>query len=46
MTIPLSLAPTAEARSPRDRLIEAATELVCRHGINAIGVDAIVAAAG
>ena len=46
MIAPHSLVPAAEARSPRDRLIEAATELFCRHGINAIGVDAIVAAAG
>jgi AcrR family transcriptional regulator len=32
--------------SPRERLIAAATALFCRYGINSIGVDAIVAAAG
>src|ERR1700758_1450106 len=32
--------------SPRDRLIEAATRLFCRYGVNSVGVDAIVAAAG
>jgi AcrR family transcriptional regulator len=32
--------------SPRDRLIEAATRLFCRYGINSVGVDEIVAAAG
>jgi len=31
---------------PRDRLIEAATRLFCRYGINSVGVDAIVEAAG
>ena len=35
--------PTA---SPRDRLIEAATRLFCRYGVNSVGVDAIVEAAG
>jgi AcrR family transcriptional regulator len=30
----------------RDRLIEAATRLFCRYGVNSIGVDEIVAAAG
>jgi len=34
------------AASPRERLIAAASHLFCRHGINAIGVDAVVAAAG
>jgi AcrR family transcriptional regulator len=34
------------AASPRDRLIEAATRLFCRYGVNSVGVDAIVAAAG
>jgi AcrR family transcriptional regulator len=34
------------AASPRDRLIEAATRLFCRYGVNSIGVDEIVAAAG
>ncbi|MDX2201211.1 MAG: TetR/AcrR family transcriptional regulator [Hyphomicrobiaceae bacterium] len=32
--------------NPRARLLEAATELFCRKGINAIGVDTIVAKAG
>ncbi len=32
--------------NPRDRLLQAATELFCRKGINAIGVDTIVAKAG
>jgi AcrR family transcriptional regulator len=31
--------------SPRERLIEAATRLFCRYGVNSIGVDAIVEAA-
>jgi AcrR family transcriptional regulator len=31
--------------SPRDRLIEAATRLFCRYGVNSVGVDAIVEAA-
>jgi AcrR family transcriptional regulator len=30
---------------PRDRLIEAATRLFCRYGVNSVGVDAIVQAA-
>jgi AcrR family transcriptional regulator len=34
------------AASPRDRLIEAATRLFCRYGVNSIGVDEIVGAAG
>jgi AcrR family transcriptional regulator len=32
--------------SPRQRLIEAATRLFCRYGVNSVGVDAIVEAAG
>jgi AcrR family transcriptional regulator len=32
--------------SPRDRLLDAATRLFCRYGINAVGVDTIVEAAG
>lgn len=32
--------------SPQERLIEAATRLFCRYGINSVGVDAIVDAAG
>lgn len=34
------------APSPQDRLIEAATRLFCRYGVNSVGVDAIVDAAG
>jgi AcrR family transcriptional regulator len=34
------------ASAPRDRLIDAATQLFCRYGVNSVGVDAIVAAAG
>jgi AcrR family transcriptional regulator len=36
----------APAPTPRDRLIEAATRLFCRYGVNSVGVDAIVDAAG
>ena len=32
--------------SPRERLIEAARRLFCRYGVNSVGVDAIVEAAG
>ena len=32
--------------SPRERLIEAATRLFCRYGVNSVGVDAIIEAAG
>jgi len=32
--------------SPRERLLVAATRLFCRYGINSVGVDAIVEAAG
>lgn len=39
-------APVASAVAPRDRLIEAATRLFCRYGVNSVGVDAIVEAAG
>jgi AcrR family transcriptional regulator len=39
-------ASTARLLSPRDRLIEAATTLFCRYGVNSVGVDAIVEAAG
>ena len=39
-------AATAPTISPRDRLIEAATRLFCRYGVNSVGVDAIVDAAG
>ena len=37
---------SAAEKSARDRLIEAAAILFCRHGINAVGVDAIVDKAG
>jgi len=37
---------SAPMLAPRDRLIEAATRLFCRYGVNAVGVDAIVEAAG
>lgn len=33
-------------QTPRERLLSAATELFCRRGINAVGVDAIVDQAG
>ncbi|GJD48093.1 hypothetical protein OPKNFCMD_0809 [Methylobacterium crusticola] len=49
MTGALRAAPPAgplRAGTPRDRLLRAATELFCRHGIHAVGVDAVVAAAG
>lgn len=36
----------AMTQGPRERLLDAATELFCRHGINAVGVDAIVETAG
>jgi AcrR family transcriptional regulator len=32
--------------APRERLIAAATRLFCRYGVNSVGVDAIVEAAG
>jgi AcrR family transcriptional regulator len=32
--------------SPRERLIEAATRLFCRFGVNSVGVDSIIEAAG
>ncbi|CAN5316537.1 TetR/AcrR family transcriptional regulator [soil metagenome] len=38
--------PTAPRASPRDRLMQAATRLFCKHGINATGIDAIVHEAG
>src|SRR5688572_16897097 len=36
----------AAALAPRERLLDAAKHLFCLHGINATGVDAIVAKAG
>lgn len=47
--VPAPAPPAAVAMTgppPRERLIAAATALFCRYGINSIGVDAIVAAAG
>jgi AcrR family transcriptional regulator len=38
--------PEETVASPRDRLLDAATRLFCRFGINSVGVDAIVEAAG
>jgi AcrR family transcriptional regulator len=43
-TLPAEAAPPSV--SPQDRLIEAATRLFCRYGVNSVGVDAIVDAAG
>lgn len=47
-TAPLALAPLTDQQtvSPRERLLDAAKQLFCLHGINATGVDAIVAKAG
>lgn len=46
----LSLAPEPRTEhhtvTPRERLLDAARDLFCLHGINATGVDAIVARAG
>lgn len=39
-------AAAAPSVSPQERLIEAATRLFCRYGVNSVGVDAIVDAAG
>jgi AcrR family transcriptional regulator len=36
----------ADDETPRGRLLDAATRLFCKHGINATGVDAIIAEAG
>jgi AcrR family transcriptional regulator len=44
--IPPSAEITVPHVSPRDRLMEAATRLFCKNGINATGIDAIVAEAG
>jgi AcrR family transcriptional regulator len=41
----LAAAPTP-LPPPRERLIEAATRLFCRYGVNSVGVDAIVDSAG
>ncbi len=37
--------PASPRAAPYERLIEAATRLFCRYGVNSVGVDAIVAAA-
>jgi AcrR family transcriptional regulator len=33
-------------KPPKQRLLDAATSLFCRHGINAVGIDAVVLRAG
>lgn len=38
--------PSVSRITPRDRLMQAATRLFCKHGINATGIDAIVGEAG
>jgi AcrR family transcriptional regulator len=38
--------PAEAKQNPKDRLMEAAYALFCQHGINAVGVDAIVEKAG
>ena len=45
-TSPMSNASSTMPTTPRERLIGAATDLFCRLGIHAVGVDAIVEAAG
>lgn len=45
----VALSPSPPLSSPpdaRERLLQAATELFCRRGIHAVGVDAVVEAAG
>ena len=44
----VELEPNSDTRNggARERLLLAASDLFCRHGINATGVDAVVAAAG
>ncbi len=42
----VSDAPVKGQSTPRARLMDAATRLFCKHGINATGIDAIVAEAG
>lgn len=48
MAQPLRYLPRKKSRSntPRDRLLDAAASLFCRHGINSVGVDAIIDEAG
>ncbi|MDQ2084488.1 TetR/AcrR family transcriptional regulator [Xanthobacteraceae bacterium Astr-EGSB] len=43
---PMAAAGLPPEPSPRERLIEAATRLFCRYGINSVGIDAVIAAAG
>lgn len=38
--------PASDPRAPRERLLDAATRLFCRHGITATGIDLVVAEAG
>lgn len=38
--------PAQPEASPHDRLMDAATQLFCRYGVNSVGVDLIVEAAG
>lgn len=45
-TMPHATPAKGEAANARERLLRAASELFCRYGINATGVDAIVQAAG
>jgi len=45
-TIPHDAEINVPHASPRDRLMDAATRLFCKNGINATGIDAIVAEAG
>ena len=45
-TAPYGWVAAEHPASPRDRLLDAATQLFCVHGINATGVDAIVNRAG
>ena len=44
--LPHDAAITVPHVSPRDRLMDAATRLFCKNGINATGIDAIVSEAG
>lgn len=46
MTLDIAPLRVDDSKPPRQRLLEAACELFCRFGINAVGVDAVVARAG